>query len=60
MHYISHQNEMDRLFAKINLLIKELYLYRTPDSPPLTKNYMSDEIGYPCGLRKRIIHPKKK
>jgi hypothetical protein len=57
MNFNSHHNEMDLLFAKINLLIKELYLYRTPEP---TKNYISDHIGYPCGLRKRIIHQKKK
>jgi hypothetical protein len=58
MNYISQKDEIQRLFAKIELLIKELYLYQIPDVQPPTNHYFSDEFGYPCGLRKRIISKK--
>lgn len=46
---------METLLDKIRLLISELEFYENKSRKIRPVPFDIDQIGYPCGLRKRII-----
>jgi hypothetical protein len=48
-------DEMSRLFDKIEMLIRELKYYDSTSDKKSNSFNMSNQFGYPCGLRKRHI-----
>lgn len=48
---MTYSNDMETLFTKIIMLLRELEIYETPKK----KMDITEDIGYPCGLRRRCV-----
>lgn len=47
--------EIDNLLKKIAILLQELDIYESRSQRIKQISFDLDQIGYPCGIRKRII-----